>query len=104
MATISLDVDGTYTEDPVLWDQFIQAATRRGHHILVVTYRYPHEDCEAIRRLRAQGLTIIFTGRQAKQDAVKQLGYEIDVWIDDMIWTITENAKEYNHRNNIVHP
>lgn len=104
MTTFALDVDGTYTADPVLWDMFIESARRRGHEIVVVTYRYPHEDCEAIRRLAAQNLQIVFTGRKAKQRSVQELGIGIHVWIDDMPWCLLHDASEYNAKNNITHP
>lgn len=68
---ISLDYDGTYTQDMPFWNMFIESAKQAGHEVVCVTMRYPHETivmpCE-----------VIYTGRKAK---IKCAG--IDVWIDD---------------------
>lgn len=70
---IALDHDGTYSEDPALWDEFIKLAVQRGHEIVMVTMRYPTEPIED-----APPIEIIYTSRKAKADF-----YQADVWIDD---------------------
>lgn len=68
---ISLDHDGTYSEDPVLWDAFIALAQSRGHEVVCVTMRHPHESVK-------MPIKVIYTCRQAKANH-----YQADVWIDD---------------------
>jgi hypothetical protein len=57
---IALDYDGTYTEDPVLWDDFIVKAKSSGHDVKILTMRYPHEPIDI------DGIEVIYTSRKAK--------------------------------------
>jgi hypothetical protein len=70
---IALDYDGTYTADPELWDDFIDAAMNRGHEVAIVTKR-PNRAGAPTRR----DIPKIFTNRMAKAAY-----YAADVWIDD---------------------
>ena len=74
---IALDYDGTYTEDPDLWDRFIQSAKERGHRIICVTMRYPGEPVGTI------GIEVIYTSRRAKKPHLEAAGVSVDIWIDD---------------------
>ena len=78
---IALDYDQTYTADPVLWDRFINAAQSQGHDVQIVTMRYPHEPIPDL------GLTVVYTGRQAKSRHFKA-----DIWIDDSPGWIFQDA------------
>jgi hypothetical protein len=78
---ISIDYDGTYTRDPVLWDSFIQSAKDRGHEVVCVTMRYPHEPI-------AMPCEIFYTSRKAKA-----IVCEADIWIDDSPkWLLMDSA------------
>lgn len=79
---IALDFDGTYTEDPALWDLFIAQALANDHIIRVVTMRYEHEANRPMKDL-AKIIPVIFTGRKSKKSFLEDLGITIDVWIDD---------------------
>lgn len=82
---ISLDYDGTYTEDPDLYLAFVQMALKRGHKVYVVTVRYPSECTAAMGfdfRLSAL-VPVLATSRMAKRPFVAQRGIEIHIWIDD---------------------
>ena len=79
---ISLDFDGTYTEDPQLWDAWIKNALSRRHNVFLITMRHETEANAAIKKLGTT-IPLIFTGRRAKQAFVNQIGLHIDVWIDD---------------------
>lgn len=84
---IALDYDGTYTEDPVLWDAFIQRAVEHGHQVTCVTMRHGlHEKVEI-------GCPVIYTDRKAKGEFVTLLGLKIDVWIDDAPHWIFQDAR-----------
>lgn len=79
---ISLDYDGTYTEDTEAWNTFIELFLSNGHNIFLVTMRFPTEANRDIKNL-SEKISIIFTSRQAKKAFVESQGIEIDVWIDD---------------------
>lgn len=84
---ISLDYDKTYTLDTKLWDAFIKDAKSRGHEVIMVTLRWPHEtleyqpDCE-----------VEYACRMAKRDHMSKKGRHVDIWIDDMPYFIDHNA------------
>ena len=80
---IALDYDGTFTEDPVLWKKFVALAESRGHEVICVTMRYPHEPVPVEVPCR-----VIYTSRKAKAIAVN-----MDVWIDDSPrWLLQDSA------------
>ncbi len=82
---VSLDYDGTYTRDPDLWNAWINLAKERGHEVICVTMRYPHEEitppCE-----------VVYTSRKAKAEFMSALGRYPDIWIDDMPHFILESS------------
>ncbi|MFW9871700.1 MAG: hypothetical protein ACFFG0_01270 [Candidatus Thorarchaeota archaeon] len=88
---IALDYDFTYTEDPSLWDSFIDLATSKGHSIICVTMRYENEGI-ILKRTIGKKCEIVFTGRKAKLNFLKELNIEPDVWIDDTPKWIYEDA------------
>lgn len=95
---IALDYDGTYTHDPVLWLMFVIQAQHNGHDIRLVTMRFASEEHGGAEaggidpRLRALGVQIIFTSREAKGPAAAAQGFVADVWIDDNPRAINESA------------
>lgn len=90
---ICLDYDGTYTQDPVLWDVFIASAKTAGHRVICATMRY--EDTEggevkvALEHLVEK---IYFTNRLAKVAWLNHRGIKPDVWIDDSPHWLLNNA------------
>lgn len=77
---IALDYDGTYTEDPRMWDTFINLAQSCGHEVHLVTMRAPDEYVEMGRKPDR----IHYTNRKAKRPFMRALGLDVQVWIDDM--------------------
>lgn len=80
----ALDFDGTYSEDPELWQAFISLARARGHRVMCVTQRYEHEREQIERQLTGKVDRIVYTGRKAKARHMQFLGHTPDVWIDDL--------------------
>lgn len=76
MAVIALDYDGTFTADPDLWRGFISSAVERGHRVVCVTMRHPHEAVE-------MPCEVFYTERRAKLAAATAALGKIDIWIDD---------------------
>ncbi len=69
---IALDYDGTYTADAELWDAFICAATKKGHKVIILTMRFPHES------IANAPCEVVYTSRKAKYNFVNA-----DIYIDD---------------------
>jgi len=87
--TISLDYDDTFTQDPGLWAAFIQAATQRGHVVLLTTNRSPAFGREVHRALHGLPVAeVIFAGRLPKRVAAARRGHRVDVWVDDLPHTV----------------
>lgn len=77
MKVISIDYDDTYTEDPELFEAFIQLAKSRGHVVVMCTGRnwgmkVPVSSCE-----------VFYTGGLPKAEFMKSQGLEVDIWVDD---------------------
>ena len=79
---IALDFDDTYTRDPALWDQFIDNAKKRGHDIRIVTFRKRTMTDPALDYL-AQSIPVIFTEYVQKRKFTNNMGWLVDIWIDD---------------------
>ena len=89
----ALDYDGTYSEDPELWQAFIALARQRGHRVMCVTMRYEHENAQVEWQLGGKVDRIVYTGRKAKAKHMKHLGLAPDVWIDDEPhWVLADAA------------
>lgn len=80
---IALDFDKTYTEDPDLWLSFIEQARGRGHQVMIVTMRYPHETESLERQLKDKVDRIVYTSRKGKLRHMTFLELPVDIWIDD---------------------
>ncbi|PRZ45397.1 hypothetical protein [Paraburkholderia fungorum] len=89
---ISLDFDGTYTEDPDRWNQFIDSFLAAGHTVQIITMRHQHEANRALKDL-AKKIPVHYTSRQAKENYATEKGIHIDVWIDDNPRWIHQDAQ-----------
>jgi hypothetical protein len=93
---IALDYDGTYTEDPELWDMFIRKAREKGHKVYIVTMRCettPGEYDEVKHYLDDKVDGMIFTNRKAKAKFCWiERGMSFDIWIDDNPQWVVQNA------------
>lgn len=79
---IALDFDDTYTRDPNMWDVFIMNALSSGHDIRIVTFRKTTMRDPALDYL-AQMIPVIYTGYIQKRQFTDDMGWPVDVWIDD---------------------
>lgn len=88
---IALDFDGTFTLDPGFWYSFVRKAQTIGHQVWIVTARDEINDGIAWRKVMADArpplppcpCEIIFCDGRTKRKVTRELGIEIDVWIDD---------------------
>ncbi len=79
---VALDYDSTYTLDPLLWDIIIDKFHNRGHEVICVTMRYPHEGKEVEESIGLR-CKVIYTERAAKMKFLTELDIYPSVWIDD---------------------
>ena len=81
---MALDYDETYTLDPYFWKDFIARAHARGHEVIIATMRFDKgPEADEVNKEIGNMCRIYFTSRKAKLGALKELGVEPDVWIDD---------------------
>ncbi|MGD9682614.1 MAG: HAD family hydrolase [Candidatus Obscuribacterales bacterium] len=91
---IALDYDGTFSAEKSGWLEFIDSFTMRGHKIYIVTYRNEIDKNEEFDQLYWwKDVSTIYTDGKAKRQFVRELGIEIDIWIDDRPETILEDSK-----------
>lgn len=88
---IAIDYDGTYSADPEFWDVMIDLAIKHGHSVICATMRHESEGQEIISKL-GRTIKIIFTGRKAKYQFLKDAGYSPTVWIDDSPYYLFKDA------------
>lgn len=75
---IALDYDGTYTEDPVLWNKFIDLLQLRDHEVMIVTFRGDDTPID-----HEVPIPVYYTAARPKREFMNDIGITIDVWIDD---------------------
>lgn len=100
---IALDYDGTFTEDPAMWDLFCRLAEMQGHDVYIVTMRYPQE---RITVAPVPMDKVWYTSRNAKAPFVEKYGLHIDVWIDDNPKSVHKNSNDelWPDEKREVHP
>lgn len=83
--TLSLDYDDTWTLDPEAWQTMAMFFRDRGHQVILITNRHNlPQYTEAVERdVRPYVDDIIFAGPMPKRQAAENLGYNVDVWVDD---------------------
>jgi hypothetical protein len=89
---ICIDFDRTYTQDPKMWNLFIDLVESRGHDIICVTLRHARgKEAEDAIRTIGRKCTVYFTERKCKKDYLQNIGIFPDIWIDDDPRTILED-------------
>ena len=81
---IALDYDGTCTTHINFWTLFIEAATKCGFRVLLVTMRTPEEAQDIAHSITTRVERVICTSRKAKIAFLQDLGIHPAIWIDDM--------------------
>lgn len=85
--TFGIDIDGTWDKDPSLFIQFFNLMRHRGHTAVIVTgAQHPRE--KIIRLRIPEDILIVCTHGRLKEDACRELGINVDVWIDNEPGTI----------------
>jgi hypothetical protein len=90
---IALDFDGTFDQDVEGWTLFTDMMHKRGHTIVGVTMRYPHETVGEMQAFHAACDKVYYTSRKAKQPFLAERGILINVWIDDNPHWVNNDAR-----------
>jgi HK97 family phage portal protein len=86
--TISIDYDRTFSADPKLWGEFAQVAKSQGNSVVMVSRR-PDDDANrnevdaAIGAFADAFSTVLLVGDKLKDEAAKEAGLNVDIWVDD---------------------
>jgi hypothetical protein len=83
--TISIDLDKTWTAEPMLFNAFAKIAKSFGHTVIICTRRTELSHEERIRLQIPEFVTLFFASYGFKRDAVP---FPVDIWIDDEPGTI----------------
>jgi hypothetical protein len=89
---VALDFDDTYNLDPEFWSSFIDLAENKGHQVILATYRHETLDWDPLMEDLGKRIQMFFTDGKAKRPFLKDLGLEVDIWIDDNPFSITQDS------------
>lgn len=84
---IGLDYDDTYTSDKKLWRSVVALMQAKGYDVRFVTYRFAEPNGYHNHDIKIDAeclqIPIIFCNGVQKDDVCRQLGFFVDIWIDD---------------------
>jgi hypothetical protein len=86
--TISVDFDRTFAADPQLWGEFARQSAAAGNRVVMVSRRpdTPENQDEIAQTLgdyREAFDAVLLVGEQLKDEAAREAGIAVDVWVDD---------------------
>jgi hypothetical protein len=86
--TISVDFDRTFAADPQLWGEFARQSAAAGNRVVMVSRRpdTPENQDEIAQTLgdyREAFDAVLLVGERLKDEAAREAGIEVDVWVDD---------------------
>ena len=88
---IAIDYDKTYTAAPELFDEMIKMFQASGHTVICVTSR-PEVMGQVVLDSIGKLVTVLFASGEWKQTFAKKLGFNVDIWVDDMPETISKQV------------
>ena len=94
--SIALDFDDTYTADPKTFENIIAVLQASGHKVTVVTLRDDQDRHSSMDYLKEEyNVNTVFCAGQSKERIVRELGLQINIWIDDNPRYITNDYPNY---------
>ena len=95
MKTIALDYDGTYTDNPIFWDQVVKIANENNQPLIVVTARHGDQAEVVVRQFPYN--KVYYTSGMAKKKFLKMHGYGKKgiIWIDNNVKAVLKNDDTY---------
>uniref|UniRef100_A0AAU6NVH1 Uncharacterized protein n=1 Tax=Escherichia phage 1-6bf TaxID=3117708 RepID=A0AAU6NVH1_9CAUD len=84
---IGLDYDDTYTSNKKLWRSVVALMQAEGYDVRFVTYRFAEPNGYDNHDIKIDAeclqIPIIFCNGVQKDEVCRQLGFFVDIWIDD---------------------
>ena len=95
MKTIALDYDGTYTDNPIFWDQVVKIANETNQPLIVVTARHGDQAEVVFRQFPCN--KVYYTSGMAKKKFLKiyKYGKKDIIWIDNDPKGVLKNDDTY---------
>jgi len=86
--TVSIDFDRTFSADPALWGEFARKAVADGNTVVMVSRRPDTADnrqtvTDTLGEYADAFSQVLLVGERLKDEAAKEAGVEVDVWVDD---------------------
>ena len=82
---VSLDYDGTFSDNPVLWSDVVRVLALAGAKVVCISNRIDTEENRMLLRSHLPDAveTVICCGALPKANAAFDNSISVDVWIDD---------------------
>ena len=96
--TISIDFDRTFSADPQMWGEFATKSVAEGNTVVMVSRRPDTpEDRQTVTDTLGDYAPafsqVLLVGDSMKDEAAKEAGVNVDVWVDDSPQFIRSDAK-----------
>jgi hypothetical protein len=88
---IALDYDATASTNIKFWQDFVVLAQSNGYNVYIVTARHPNRIEEPTLYFGHLVRGVIATSHKAKKAYCREIGLEIDIFIDDSPWNVYVN-------------
>lgn len=88
---IALDYDATASTNIQFWQNFVVLAQASGYDVYIVTARHPNRIEEPTLYFGHLVRGVIATSHKAKKAYCREMGLEIDIFIDDSPWNVYVN-------------
>lgn len=79
---IAIDHDGTFTTNPGMWTSIIGVFRDNGFDVICITSRFPNVP------IVGMPVPVYYTCGQDKWEFAAERGIEVNIWIDDIPFTI----------------
>lgn len=100
-STLSIDFDRTFAANPRLWGEFAKKAVEDGNAVVMISRREDTpEDRKTIEDTLGQyadafSKVLLVGGDKQKEDAAREAGIKVDVWVDDAPHTIKGESRAF---------
>jgi hypothetical protein len=96
--TVSIDFDRTFAADPALWGEFAEDAAENGNTVVMVSRRPDTpENQQIVRETLGEWASyfsqVLLVGDRMKDEAAKEAGVNVDVWVDDSPQYVRSNER-----------
>ena len=86
--TVSIDFDRTFAADPVMWGEFARQSAATGNTVVMVSRRpdtpeNQEEIAATMGDYRKAFSKVLLVGERLKDEAAREAGINVDVWVDD---------------------